>query len=68
MQNRLRRSKFELRGPRSDLKVGPGGSGGVRSAPLCALNSMAAARSARRMPFSGGGHGGGAPPGRATGA
>eukprot|EP00969_Alexandrium_andersonii_P196346 8674573-Alexandrium_andersonii.AAC.1 len=37
MQNSLRRSKLELCGSRSGLRIGPRSSRGVRSAPLFAL-------------------------------
>eukprot|EP00969_Alexandrium_andersonii_P122129 5399440-Alexandrium_andersonii.AAC.1 len=37
MQNRLRRSKLELRGSRSSLRIGPRSSRGMRSAWLLAL-------------------------------
>eukprot|EP00969_Alexandrium_andersonii_P147785 6534063-Alexandrium_andersonii.AAC.1 len=36
LQNRFRRSKFELRGPRNDLEIGPRSSRWVRSAQLFA--------------------------------
>eukprot|EP00969_Alexandrium_andersonii_P137669 6088306-Alexandrium_andersonii.AAC.1 len=35
------RSELELLGPRNNLKVGPGSSRGVHSAPFCALSPMA---------------------------
>eukprot|EP00969_Alexandrium_andersonii_P221106 9764553-Alexandrium_andersonii.AAC.1 len=72
MQNRFRRSKLELRGPRKDLRIGsklhptrpcPGGS-----ASFCALNPMVMTKQAGGR--AGGafreGPGGGAPPGRRT--
>eukprot|EP00969_Alexandrium_andersonii_P006488 281865-Alexandrium_andersonii.AAC.1 len=34
MRNCLGRSKLELHGPRSDIKIGPQSHGGMRSAPL----------------------------------
>eukprot|EP00969_Alexandrium_andersonii_P307673 13600583-Alexandrium_andersonii.AAC.1 len=36
-QNRFRRSNLELRGPNNGLRIGARSSGGVRSAPFCAL-------------------------------
>eukprot|EP00969_Alexandrium_andersonii_P084292 3718415-Alexandrium_andersonii.AAC.1 len=44
MQNGFTRSELELRGPISDLNIGPRSSRGVHSAPLCALGPMATTR------------------------
>eukprot|EP00969_Alexandrium_andersonii_P055053 2426353-Alexandrium_andersonii.AAC.1 len=46
MQHGFKRSELELRGPKSDLGIGPGSSRGARSAPFRALNLMATPMSA----------------------
>eukprot|EP00969_Alexandrium_andersonii_P085097 3753118-Alexandrium_andersonii.AAC.1 len=49
-QHVLKRSEPELRGPRSDLEIGPPSSRGVHAALLRTLSPMVATRSAPAGP------------------